>query len=116
MSDVASVYCWCGLPKDHHDGREMDADGNMHCFSECEPETAPLEFEEDWPCIRGRRPAMGQEGAPGLRAAIDDGILSEMRALLPLTISHSMAKARIPVSFIGRYQRLLAKLEAMEGP
>ena len=24
--------CWCGLPEEHHDGREMDRDGNMHRF------------------------------------------------------------------------------------
>lgn len=24
--------CWCGLPESHHDGREMDREGNMHLF------------------------------------------------------------------------------------
>jgi len=30
----ARGLCWCGLNRESHDGREMDADGRMHRFNE----------------------------------------------------------------------------------
>lgn len=45
------MNCWCGLPESHHDGREMDKEGNMHLFGKpvYNPDTpkAAVQFDED---------------------------------------------------------------------
>jgi hypothetical protein len=40
--------CWCGLGRELHDGREMDAQGNMHRFNEpVRPQRSEPEVFED---------------------------------------------------------------------
>lgn len=43
--------CWCGLGEEMHDGREMDALGNMHVFGQpvYKPGTRVITFEDDEP-------------------------------------------------------------------
>lgn len=119
-----SGLCWCGLPAELHDGREMDAAGEMHRFNEVARGTGELpEFEEDRPCLKGapapRLPetrealaavflrAEAQSEGAGTKAERREALaVEEMRQMLPVVISHGAAKKAIPQSYVGRLRNL----------
>lgn len=61
-----STSCWCGLARELHDGREMDAAGDMHRFGEVSrPPTARGPFEDP-------EPAASPKTSPALRPILED--------------------------------------------
>lgn len=54
-NDASIVVCWCGLSHDHHDGREMDLEGNMHRFNEpvkkLSDDVRPVKDYEETPTV-----------------------------------------------------------------
>src|SRR5687768_1424860 len=65
--------CWCGLGKEKHDGREMDAAGDMHRFQERpRPERERQEvFEDPAPTVPAQRRDTSLRMLKDIRAFLD---------------------------------------------
>lgn len=85
--------CWCGLPKEHHDGREMDAEGNMHVFGRPVKEipTPYREYEQQKPT------------PPSLNLEVE--LLKEVKKFLSVSIINGSKK--LPLVTVSEASRLL---------
>jgi len=90
---MAKELCWCGLLQEHHDGRELDCNNDLHRFNE--PVRAPSqEFFED-----------RVEETKTLTKPITDTptlLLLDIKRLLQTIVLQSQNGAKIPGNIVNK--------------
>lgn len=106
--------CWCGLPREMHDGREMDREGNMHLFGRPVREEAPKTTDEEAEPVAAKSPAPAASlPAPPSLGQPDAELLKEVKRFLDIRIVQPSQNGvkKLPLLVVNEATRLSRALD-----